>query len=137
MNRPPYAALHTHYPDRISVPVDELYRWIGYPEYTTDSNWQNTCAVRVSLGLLGAGLDISPGHLTVKAGKWRGRRIEQGQRRLSDYLERTWGEPERIQGALARDQIGLRRGVISFFEIWGPFEQQGHIDIVAPDQWGA
>lgn len=133
--RPPYSLLHKHYPDRISVPTEELYAWIGYPEYVGNASWQNTCAIRVSICLLGAGVMIRPGHMTVKAGKWEGRRIEQGQKRLADFLLAEWGEPEKFGGALARESIGMRRGVASFSQLWGPYDAQGHIDIVAPDQW--
>jgi hypothetical protein len=133
--RPPYALLHRHYPDRVSVPIEELYQWLGLPEKLHEPGWQNTCAVRVSLALLGAGMTIWDGRTTVRAGKYAQRQIEATQKRLANYLRREWGEPERFAAALAKWRIGGRRGVIAFAQLWGPFDQQGHIDIVAPDQW--
>lgn len=51
----PYANLRMHFPDTDSVGRDELCHWIGYPENITDPNFYNTCAIRMSLALLGAG----------------------------------------------------------------------------------
>ncbi len=51
----PYAKLRMHFPDTDSVGREELYHWIGYPENITDPNFYNTCAIRMSLALLGAG----------------------------------------------------------------------------------
>ncbi len=51
----PYAKLRMHFPDTDSVGREELYHWIGYPENITVPNFYNTCAIRMSLALLGAG----------------------------------------------------------------------------------
>lgn len=133
--RPHYALLHRHYPDRANVSAEELYQWIGLPEKLNESAWRNTCAVRVSLALLGTGLTIWNGRTVVRAGKYENRQIEATQKRLTEFLVDEWGEPEKFMGALAKERIGVRRGVIRFVQLWGPFDEQGHIDIVAPDQW--
>ena len=73
--------------------------------------------------------------MKIMAGKLKGRQIEQSQQLLADVLTRTWGVPERFSGALAKDGIGRRHGVIRFLQLWGPFDAQGHIDLVSPDQW--
>lgn len=107
----PYAVLRMHFPD-------------------TD-----TCAVRMSLALLGAGF-LSPGTYPVKAGKYKGKAIETRQRKLSNWLVHHLGEPERYKsGMQAQQAIGARRGIISFFQLHGPTDQQGHIAVVAKDQW--
>jgi len=135
MNRPLYAELKAHYPDRFHVDATQLYAQIGHPEYIDVPEMQNTCAVRVSLALIATGFHIAPGHMTILNDKFKGRRIEQSQTRLSDLLVQHWGEPERFSGALARERIGQRQGVIRFLQLWGPFDPQGHIDLVAPDRW--
>jgi hypothetical protein len=61
------------------IDTAHLYESIGHPELSHDMHWANTCAVRVSIALVGAGVTISPGHMTVKAGKHMGHRLEQGQ----------------------------------------------------------
>lgn len=133
--RPSFALLHRYYRDRFSVTIDELYQEIGYPEYASSPYWHNTCAVRVSLALVAAGVAIHPGHLTIKAGRWAGKRIEQSQKRLAAFLADEWGAPETFGRALAQDGIGMRRGVVSFSRLWSPYDPQGHIDLIAPDQW--
>jgi hypothetical protein len=135
MTPPPYMLLRMHYPDTFNVPAEELWRWIGHTENRHDPAWKNTCAIRMSLALLGAGVPLSHGYLVVKAGKYRNRRIEIKQEVLADQLVRLWGEPEKFATALIREAVGSRRGVIRFVGLWGPFDPQGHIDLIAPDVW--
>jgi hypothetical protein len=52
----PFAVLRMHFPDTDSVSLEELWQWLGYPENIKDINFSNTCAVRMSLALLGARL---------------------------------------------------------------------------------
>lgn len=78
----PYASLRTHFPDTDSVTREELYNWIGYPKHADNPNFYNTCAIRMSLALLGAGYP-NPGTWLIKAGKYKGRSIEIRQRPLS------------------------------------------------------
>jgi len=132
----PFARLRMHFPDTDSVPVEELFQWIGYPENITNPNFRNTCAIRLSLALLGAGYP-NPGMWPIKTGKYKGRAIETKQRRLANWLVGQLGQPEKFNsGAEAEDKIGARRGVVSFFSIYGDENPQGHISIAAMDRWG-
>lgn len=132
----PYAVLRMHFPDSDSVGRDELYQWIGRPENTNDPNFENTCAIRMSLALLGAGFP-NPGAYPVKAGKYKGRAIETRQRYLSTWLVRHLGEPEKYaSGTDAEAKVGSRHGIVSFFSIYGDQRTQGHISIIAKDRWG-
>jgi hypothetical protein len=132
----PYAVLRMHFPDSDSVTPDELFQWIGYPENIGNVGFANTCAIRLSLALLGAGFP-NPGTYPVKAGKYKGRAIETKQRPLSHWLVRHLGEPERFaSGTQAEAKIDNRHGVVSFFSIYGDERRQGHISIVAKDRWG-
>jgi hypothetical protein len=125
-----------HFPDTDNVGRDELYQWIGYPENTNNPNFYNTCAIRMSLALLGAGFP-NPGLWLIKAGKYKGRAIETRQRSLSHWLIRQLGQPEKFKsGPEAERGIGTRRGIVSFFSIYGDNNPQGHIAIVAKDRWG-
>jgi len=132
----PYANLRMHFPDTDSVGRDELYHWIGYSENINDPNFYNTCAIRMSLALLGAGY-ANPGEWPIKAGKYKGRAIETQQRRLSAWLTRHIAQPEKFNGGQEAERaIGDRRGIVSFFSIYGDALPQGHIAIVAKDRWG-
>lgn len=132
----PFAALRMHFPDVLNVGKAELFRWIGHPENIADTNFDNTCAVRLSLALLGTGFS-NPGTYHVLDGKYKGRTIETRQRILSNWLVQHLAVPEKYAGgSAAKDGIGTRHGIISFFKLHGPTDNQGHIDIVMPDRWG-
>ena len=134
-NRPPYSLLRQNYPDSASVPSAELWQWIGHPKNDDDPKWHNTCAIRVSLALLGAGLQLPHGFLTVQAGKYKGRKIEIKQEALADYLATVWGPPERFATALLEERVRHQRGIIRFVNLWGPFDPQGHIDLIDGVRW--
>lgn len=135
--RPLFAVLSAAFPRKSTVSPAHLYKGIGHPEYVTDGRMTNTCAVRLSVALVAAGIAIRPGNITVLAGAHKGWRLESGQARLSKFLLHQWGEPERYgSGPDAKRGVGTRRGVISFYHIYGTAEQQGHIDLASPDRWG-
>jgi hypothetical protein len=133
MTTPIYAVLAANYPKKSGMDAAALYSSIGHPEYAENMYMQNTCAVRVSIALLGAGIQPFPGHMTIKAGKWKGRRVEQSQRRLSEFLMHHIGKPEvYASGYEASMKIGMRRGIVSFFGLNSATDTQGHIDLVEP-----
>lgn len=133
----PFASIRMHFPDTDNVGRDELYQWIGYPENINNPNFYNTCAIRLSLALLGAGYS-NPGKWPIKAGKYKGRAIETSQHKLSNWLTRQIGQPERFDsGPKAEAVVGNRRGIVSFFSIYGDDQPQGHIAIVSRDRWGS
>jgi hypothetical protein len=88
-----FSLLRSHFLDTDSVQRDELFHFIGRPELIPDPNFYNTCAIRLSLALLGAGFP-DPGSWTVMGGKYKGRGIETRQRRLSHWLVSHLGKPE-------------------------------------------
>ncbi len=134
--RAPYANLRRHFPDTDNVSREELYHWIGYPENINNLNFNNTCAIRMSLALLGAGYP-NPGDWLIKAGKYKGRSIETRQRRLSNWLVRHVGKPAKFGSSLEAEQkIANRHGIVSFFSIYGDTNPQGHIAIISRDRWG-
>jgi hypothetical protein len=134
--KPPFATLRSHFLDTDSVAREELFHFIGRPELISDANFSNTCAIRLSLALLGAGFP-NPGDWPVLGGKYKGRAIETRQRRLSNWLVRDLGQPEKYaSGQDAESKIGARHGIISFFSIYGDANPQGHISIVSRDRWG-
>jgi hypothetical protein len=131
---PPYALLRAYYPDPFNVPAEELWRWIGYPDKIFDPAWHNTCAVRMSIALIGAGIRLPHGFLQIEAGRYRGERIEIKQEVLAAHLAAIWGEPEKFGAARLRESVGGRRGVIRFVGLWGPYDPQGHIDLMCHDE---
>jgi hypothetical protein len=138
MGNPTYAALAASYPRKPKggapgMDAAALYTSIGHPEYADNPYMQNTCAVRVSIALLGAGIQPTPGHMSVMAGRFKGKRIEQSQKRLSDFLMKRLGRPEVYpSGYAAWSAIRQRRGIVSFFRLNSESDMQGHIDLVEP-----
>lgn len=130
----PYALVRKHFPDVQSITPAELYQWIGYPENIDNPNFLNTCAIRMSLALLGAGFP-NPGTYAVRAGKYKGRMIETRQRLLSKFLERQLGQPEKYEsGHQAEEGVGMRHGIVSFFQVHADIPNSGgHIAIVAKE----
>lgn len=135
MNRPPYMVLRAHFPDPYNVPAQELWQWLGYPEAARNPEWENTCAIRMSLALASVGVFVPNAYLVVAAGKYKGHRLEIKQEILANHLCTIWGEPEKFGAALLRERVGDRRGVIRFVGLWGPYDPQGHIDLICHDAY--
>lgn len=118
----------------------QVYDAIGHSELALDLAWFNTCAIRMSVALVAAGMKIrtSPCRLRINAGRFKGEQIEPGQRVLSDFLVREIGKPEKYKsGAAARNTIAWRRGIVSFFQLHNGATRQGHIDLVSVQDWSA
>jgi hypothetical protein len=131
----PFEAVRSHFPDTVSIPREELLQWIGRGDLIPNANFDNTCAIRMSMALLGAGFP-NPGTWPVVGGKFKGRAIETKQRKLSNWLAKYLGNPEKYKdGSSAKKAVGSRHGIISFFHLHGPSDHQGHIDIVMMDRW--
>lgn len=134
MSAPRFAVLKANHMGRDFL-APQVYESIGYPpDMALDPTWGNTCAIRMSIALIAAGIRIQSGRLKIKAGRFTGELVEPGQRRLSEFLARALGQPEKYRGGpAARNTIAWRRGIISFFSLHGT--NQGHIDLVSVVDW--
>lgn len=134
MSAPLFAALKANHMGH-DVRAPQVYEAIGHPaELALQPQWANTCAIRMSVALIGAGIKIRPGRLKIMAGKFKNEMVEPGQRRLSEYLVRVIGRPEKYRASeQARNTIAWRRGIVSFFSLHGT--NQGHIDLVSQLDW--
>jgi hypothetical protein len=130
--KPAFIAIQSGYPSTLEVPRAALFQEIGWSDLVNNFNYTNTCAIRVSVALLKAGVAF-PGRMRINTGRFKGRRIEPGQGRLSLVLARLWGAPEKYQGGAAAEKaIGGRKGVVSFWRLHPNLgDTQGHIDIVS------
>lgn len=131
--KPAFVFVKELYPTKESLPREPLLTSIGWTDVLTNPAFSDTCAVRMSIALVGAGVALPGARMTVNAGPLKGKRIEPGQGKLSTILKVLWGKPEvfRSENA-ARDGIGKRSGVVSFFRIHGGPTDGGHIDLVWP-----
>ncbi|MCL1824701.1 MAG: type VI secretion system amidase effector protein Tae4 [Betaproteobacteria bacterium] len=114
---------------------EDVYKEIGYyfdKLYAQNPQFENTCAIRMSLALLNANVHFN-GRLLVKDGRFKGRFVEMGAIRLADELRRPhlFGKPQVfLDGAKALNDIGTQHGVIFFHTI--PNYGGGHIDLYEP-----
>jgi Type VI secretion system (T6SS), amidase effector protein 4 len=95
-----------------------------------DPSYENTCAVRMSLALLKSSVPFT-GRLKIKDGKFKGKRIEPGAKRLADELAnpRAFGKPTWFSDPLkAEAKVKGNKGLIFFHKIVG--YGGGHIDCI-------
>jgi hypothetical protein len=118
MTKPVYQVVENNYPaDRF--PCDQ----------TTQGGalaWENQCAIRMSIALVGAGVGLS-GYRDPKCKHGHARGAES----LANFLWRAWGRPRIFRSAVsARSHVAARQGVIFFKDIEGFRGGRGdHIDI--------
>lgn len=89
----------------------------------------NTCAARVSLALLKSGVNFK-GRLTIRSGRFIGKKIETGAKLLADQLKlpTVFGMPEIYKPSNFLQKIKGRKGVVLFWKITG--YGGGHIDLI-------
>lgn len=131
--KPEFSRLRANYPK--SEKREALFADLGWSSIAQAEAYKDTCAIRMSVALGRSGVSLLSGTMKVQAGPLRGKRIETRQRRLSEMLKQMWGAPEVFQTeSSAREAIGKRSGVVSFFRIGGG--PGGHIDLIALDEYG-
>lgn len=138
--KPKFQAVAAAYPSKIPYDRGTLFQMLGWDDLIANDTYANTCAIRVSVGLAGAGMSI-PGRMKIKQGPHKGKLVEPGQARLSNLLARKsmLGAPEKFKGSRgAAKGIGSRSGVVSFWRIHPTSvgDTQGHIDLVSPGDRG-
>jgi len=134
--KPHFTVLHDRYPALESR--EELLVQIGWGDVINKAAFNDTCAIRMSMGLVGAGMALPGARMRAKSGPLRGKSIEPGQARLSNILLKIWGAPEIFKDpGEAAAGINRRSGVISFFRIHGAAgSNNGHIDLIFPSIGG-
>jgi len=86
--KPSFQLVHQHYP-KVGK-REELYPLIGWTDLTDNPVFLDTCAIRMSMALLGAGVTLPGARMVANDGTLKGKRIEPGQARLSGILKRIW-----------------------------------------------
>lgn len=89
----------------------------------------NTCAARVSLALIKSNVAFT-GRLSIRKGKYIGKKIETGAKLLADQLaiSNVFGAPEIYKPTNFLTKINGRKGVVLFWKIEG--YGGGHIDLI-------
>jgi hypothetical protein len=131
MARPGFRLLWADYP---RGSPDGVLRGIGWGDLIGNPNYENTCAIRMSICLAAAGQPVrSSQGMKALAGPVKGSPIEVRQDSISRYLEQQWGAPLKFNAKEAEGKINGRDGVVSFFGINGynvGGRNGGHIDLI-------
>jgi len=133
-----FDTLVRNYPSNKTITREALFKEIGWDDLISNPSYENTCAIRVSLGLIKSGVKVA-GRIAIKKGPHKGQWIEPGQAKLAKLLAtRSYlGAPQTMKGADAERTIGPRRGVVAFWRIPGYLNGAGgHTDLVSPTQGG-
>lgn len=132
----PYDTLRANYaPSTPShagyVSLADLYRQIGWDEFISNPNYQNTCAIRVSLALVKSGYPLTAGSHRILSGPHKGKRVQVSMTKLADLLATpAWlGKPEILSAQNPASALRARRGIIAFHGIAG-YAGGGHIDLI-------
>lgn len=132
--KPAFIKLRENYSSVAAVDQAALFREIGWEDLIGKDSFANTCAIRVSLALIKAGIQLK-GRMAIRKGAFKGALIEPGQAKLSHMLASPsmFGTPEKFTRDDAMEGIGQRQGVVAFFRIPGYLGGAGgHIDILLP-----
>ncbi|MFS4437480.1 type VI secretion system amidase effector protein Tae4 [Paracoccaceae bacterium GXU_MW_L88] len=127
-----YASSYPAHPSYVSQ--KDLFESIGWDAYVGDTNYANTCAIRLSLALIKSGHTLSSGSHKVLDGPHKGARVEVRMSRLAEKLaSNAWlGQPEILSAPNVASAVGARQGIIAFHGIPG-YAGGGHIDLIDND----
>ena len=132
--KPAFIKLRENYSSVAAVDQATLFGEIGWEDLVGKDSFANTCAIRVSLALIKAGIKLK-GRMAIRKGPFKGALIEPGQARLAHMLASPvmFGAPEKFARDAAVAGIGQRKGLVAFFRIPGyQGGAGGHIDILLP-----
>lgn len=126
--------LWNNYPSVDDYSANELYEELGWPDLVNKPGYENTCAVRMSLCLIKSGINVE-GRFEIKKGKYKGKKVEPGQLKLSQFLadKKIFGKPQVFKIAQLENVLLGKQGVVSFMRIPGYIVAGGlggHIDLV-------
>ncbi|WP_299969580.1 type VI secretion system amidase effector protein Tae4 [uncultured Roseobacter sp.] len=113
------------------VSQGDLFRSIGWDAFIGNPNYHNTCAIRVSLALVRAGVKISPKSHNILKGDHSGKGVEVNMNRLANLLAGPGylGAYQVLEAATLGNARTARQGIIAFVGIPG-YAGGGHIDLI-------
>lgn len=135
-----FASLNQSYVSYNRLDTAALYRALGWDDVVDKPQWQNTCAVRMHLALMDAGVLI-PGRFPILKGMHEGKTVEVSQNRLVERIESSgeFGKALVFSHVVfmkedGYKQVAGRTGIVSFQQM--PGYAGGHIDLLdARSEW--
>ena len=90
--KPAFSVLWGNYPQSRLWSREKLFREIGWDSLIDETEYRNTCAIRLSVALQKSGVSISSSAgMTGLKGMMKGKAIEIRQDNLSKQLRQLWG----------------------------------------------
>lgn len=129
-----FMTLLNNYPTEKEYSHNELFDAIGWGDLKANPAYLNTCAIRMSLCLLRSGVRF-PGRMAIKAGPFKGAKIEPGQVRLTNILAmpHILGAPVKLTRENRDEGLKGKQGLVAFMRIPGytiDGALSGHLDLV-------
>jgi hypothetical protein len=106
--RPTISEFLKHYPSTKEIDRAGLFKSIGWVREIDNLAFQDTCAIRGSIGLIGCDVPVK-GRVQILAGPHKNKWIEPGQRYLSLWLAQYWGQPEKYRTSEISKLTGRNR----------------------------
>jgi hypothetical protein len=128
--RPTIGEFQKHYPSTDEMDRISLFKSIGWDRLLDNPAFNDTCAIRGSIGLIGCKVPLK-GRVQILAGDHKGKWIEPGQHKLTIWLAHYWGQPDEKLATKDLRKLEGRHGIISHFNInpESPIAQ-GHFDVL-------
>lgn len=132
-----FGTLWTNYPNTTEYTSrDTLYPYLGWGKdaaMMTSKDWENTCAIRLSVCLIRCGMAFAEAPIGALVGhgcadkRLRGKAVVIGFDRLAKMLKKRWGDPKVLPNVTEQD-LNNQKGVVAFYGL--PSGYRGHIDII-------
>ena len=72
---------------------ERFFKDMGWDDLIDNDAYENTCAMRVSVGLVKCGMTFPTGEIKILKGYDEGKRIKIRWIELEDVLKAEWGDP--------------------------------------------
>ena len=102
--------------------TDVFFKEMGWDKLIGDKNYENTCAMRVSVCLVRLGMSFPTGEIKILKGKHKGKRVKIRWNELENVLTKAWGKPTAVTPTTA-EGCKKYQGVIVFEKL--PADDQG------------
>jgi hypothetical protein len=133
-----FALIKNNYQSKYSKSMPVLYAELGWDDLIKNPAYENTCAVRLHLACIAAGVNI-PGTEKILKGPFKDKKIDISQKSLSTYIRNSgiFGKTvvAQYKDMLKEETDPIKgKGIISFFGLGATRQDiaesnQGHIDV--------